>query len=84
MTFSQNLRAALDARKWTPAHLSAALVDADCPTTVQSIDLWLAGNRFPRVETLTTIARVLNTSPDVLLGFGPVDTDQPAADTEAA
>jgi len=69
MSFPKNLQAALDARKWTAAHLAAAMSDAGHPCSVAAIALWLVGARCPRLETLQVMARVLNTTPNDLLQF---------------
>lgn len=67
MSFSTNLKAAMAGKRWTPAHLAAAMSDGGFDCHVITIQRYMEGEREPKASTLYAIARALDTTVDALL-----------------
>ena len=64
MTFSENLKTELKMNKISQEKLAQEL-----RTTQATVSRWCAGENEPDYETLFKICEILNTSPNILLGW---------------
>lgn len=64
MSFKENLKAALQNNNMSQMQLSEKL-----GTTQQTVSRWVNGINEPDLSTLIEICKILNETPDSLLGF---------------
>lgn len=80
--FHENLNRFVAERGWKTAHLLSALSDMGIEVSFDAVKRWLSGENEPRsTEVLAAIARVLDTTPNALLGFeSPQDAGEHGVD----
>jgi len=66
MAFQDNFLAALDARGWGSAHMTAALFDRGDQVDVKTVVRWMDGTTEPHRTRKALVADILKTTVDAL------------------